>query len=98
MDERTHAGISTFSKVLAALVIIGALNWGLIGFFQWNLVAALFGGDVRPDSSGLSQVIYIAVGLAGLALAFTFPWSGKRVSSGTTTERRRIGPREEVHP
>ena len=43
------------------LVIIGAINWGLIGFFQFDLVAALFG-----DLSTASRIVYALVGLAGL--------------------------------
>jgi uncharacterized membrane protein YuzA (DUF378 family) len=80
MDARTHSSVSTFNKLLAVLVIIGALSWGLIGFFQFNPVAALFGGEARPaEASHLSQLLYIVVGLAGLALAFTFPWrNGQR--------------------
>ena len=68
MDARTSAGINTFNKVLATLVIIGAINWGLLGFFEYNLVASLLG-------DGASQILYILVGLAGVALAFTFPWT-----------------------
>ena len=44
------------------LVIIGAINWGLIGFFQFDLVAAIFGGQL----SVWSRIIYAIVGLAGL--------------------------------
>lgn len=44
------------------LMIIGAINWGLIGFFQFDLVATLFGGM----DSWLSRIIYALVGLAGL--------------------------------
>ena len=47
--------------IALVLVIIGALNWGLIGFFDFNLVAALFG-----DMTVLSRIIYGIVGLAGL--------------------------------
>lgn len=43
------------------LVIIGAVNWGLIGFFDFNLVAALFG-----DMTAFSRIIYALVGIAGL--------------------------------
>ncbi|MCM8711124.1 DUF378 domain-containing protein [Clostridium sp. SYSU_GA19001] len=43
------------------LVIIGAVNWGLIGFFDFNLVSALFG-----EMSTLSKIIYVLVGIAGL--------------------------------
>lgn len=44
------------------LVIIGAINWGLIGFFQFDLVAAIFGGQ----NAVVSRIIYALVGLAGL--------------------------------
>lgn len=48
--------------VAMILVIIGAINWGLIGFFQFDLVAAIFGGQTAV----LSRIIYALVGLAGL--------------------------------
>ncbi|AUS09403.1 DUF378 domain-containing protein [Laceyella sacchari] len=55
------------------LVIIGALNWLLIGLFQWDLVAAIFGGDTIRESSAFSRVIYSLVGLAGIyAIRFFF--------------------------
>ncbi len=44
------------------LVIIGAINWGLIALFQFDLVAALFGGQ----DAVLSRIVYGLVGLAGL--------------------------------
>lgn len=44
------------------LVIVGALNWGLIGLFQFDLVATLFGGS----ASVVSRIIYALVGLAGI--------------------------------
>ncbi len=43
------------------IVIVGAINWGLIGFFDFNLVSALFG-----DSTLFSRIIYGLVGLCGL--------------------------------
>nr|WP_309099153.1 DUF378 domain-containing protein [Fredinandcohnia onubensis] len=49
-------------RLALALVIIGAINWGLIGFFQFDLVAAIFGGQ----DSILSRLIYSLVGLSGL--------------------------------
>ncbi len=44
------------------LSIIGSINWGLVGIFQFDLVAWLFGGQ----SSVVSRIIYTLVGLAGL--------------------------------
>lgn len=61
------------SRLALALIIIGALNWLLVGLFEWDLVTALFGGDVLRSSSGLSRVIYSIVGLAGIyAISFFF--------------------------
>lgn len=48
-------------KVCLVLTIIGAINWGLIGLFDFNLVSFLFG-----DMSMLSKIIYSLVGIAGL--------------------------------
>lgn len=55
--------LSGITWAAIALVVIGALNWGLIGLFNFNLVAALFG-----PLSTVSRIVYIAVGLAGLYL------------------------------
>ena len=61
------------SKTALILVIIGAINWLLVGVFQWDLVTALFGGDTLRSSSGLSRVIYTLVGIAGLySISFLF--------------------------
>jgi uncharacterized protein len=51
------------------LVIIGALNWGLVGFFHYNLVSTLFG-------PGLERVIYVIVGLAGI---YALWWEGSKI-------------------
>jgi len=47
-----------------ALVIIGGLNWGLVGLFDFNLVATIFG-----DTSTISRVVYGLVGASALYLA-----------------------------
>jgi len=49
-------------KTALVLTIIGAINWGLIGIFKFDLVAYIFGGQ----TAGASRVIYTLVGLAGL--------------------------------
>jgi uncharacterized membrane protein YuzA (DUF378 family) len=48
--------------VASILVIVGAINWGLWGFFQFDLVAFIFGGMSAP----ISRIVYAVVGLAGL--------------------------------
>lgn len=58
-ESMTLNGLTWLAQLL---VIIGALNWGLIGFFRFDLVAALFGGQ----AAFLSRVIYALVGLSGL--------------------------------
>ncbi len=55
--------MGAFRRIALALVIIGAINWGLIGFFKFDLVASIFGGQ----TAFLSRVIYALVGLSGLA-------------------------------
>ena len=49
-------------RLALVLVIIGAINWGLIGFFQFDLVATLFGGQ----DALLSRIVYSLVGISGL--------------------------------
>ncbi|WP_102693770.1 DUF378 domain-containing protein [Rummeliibacillus pycnus] len=55
--------MSVLNRIALALVIIGAINWGLIGFFRFDLVSAIFGGQ----TAFLSRVIFGLVGLSGLA-------------------------------
>ncbi len=52
---------------LLALVIIGAINWGLIGLFRFDLVSFLFG-----SMSWLTRIIYGIVGIGGLYLFSVF--------------------------
>lgn len=49
-------------RIALILVIVGALNWLLVGLFNFDLVAAIFGGQ----QSFLSRVVYSLVGLAGI--------------------------------
>ena len=56
----------TVHWIALVLVIIGALNWGLVGLFRFDLVAAIFG-----EMSALSRVIYTLVGAAGVVVAAT---------------------------
>jgi len=47
-------------KVANILVVVGALNWGLVGLFKYDLVEALLGG------LGLANLVYILIGLSGV--------------------------------
>jgi uncharacterized membrane protein YuzA (DUF378 family) len=53
--------MTPLARTALALVIIGALNWLLVGAFHFDLVAAIFG-----TMSVLSRVVYVVVGLAGI--------------------------------
>ena len=67
-----NSGLSTLAKVL---LIVGGLNWGLVGLFGFDLVAALFG-----ELSLLSRIVYILVGLSAVQQLFT-------LGSGEAMER-----------
>lgn len=56
----------SLNAVTLLLVIVGALNWLLVGAFEFDLVAAITGNDFG-EVNALSRVIYILVGLSGLA-------------------------------
>jgi uncharacterized membrane protein YuzA (DUF378 family) len=85
MADTTARSSNGLIKFLLAVAIIGAINWGLIGFFNFNLVDAIFGGGSREQVGGISRIVYALVGIAGLALAVL--WSRIRaVSPGTTGE------------
>ena len=53
--------MQTLQKICLGLTIVGAINWGLVGLFNFNLVEAIFGVDAL-----LTKVIYSFVGLAGI--------------------------------
>lgn len=63
-------------KVISAiLVIIGGLNWGLVGLFNLDLVASIFG-----EMSVVSRVVYILVGLAAILMIPAIPRMAKSQS------------------
>ncbi len=53
--------LKSIDCITYTLIIIGALNWGLVGFFEFNLVAAIFG-----QMTVAARVVYAIVGLAAL--------------------------------
>jgi uncharacterized membrane protein YuzA (DUF378 family) len=74
--KRRYFGMNTkgLDYTALAIAIIGAVNWGLIGFFRFDLVAFLFG-----DMTLLSRIVYAAVGICGLYLLSVF---GRIISAG----------------
>jgi uncharacterized membrane protein YuzA (DUF378 family) len=56
-----NPGLHTLGRIANVLVIVGALNWLLVGLFSFNLVDAIFG-----RMSALSRIVYILVGISGL--------------------------------
>lgn len=54
--------MKAINLVTLVLVIIGGINWGLVGIAQFDLVAALFGGQDAP----LARLVYVLVGLSAL--------------------------------
>lgn len=60
-------------KLILILMIIGGLNWGLIGFFNFNLVTSIFGTSLAL----ITRIIYAAVGLASI-YGITFLFSDGR--------------------
>ena len=53
--------MSVLDWIAFVLVVVGGLNWGLVGFFSFDLVATIFG-----DMSIISRIVYALVGLAAL--------------------------------
>ncbi len=64
-----------WQQIALGIVIVGAINWLLVGLFRWDLVATLAGRMRFGETSVLSRLIYIIVGLAGLG-AITIYWNG----------------------
>jgi len=64
--------------VAMILLIIGGINWGLVGLANFDLVAALFG-----DGSALSRIVYVLVGLAALYSLYTTSKMGRRTGPAT---------------
>ena len=53
--------MKVIDKIALVLIILGAINWGLIGFFGFDLVATIFG-----EMSVISRIVYVLVGISGL--------------------------------
>jgi len=65
--ERSR-GLSVVSTIALVLLVVGGLNWALVGLFNFDLVATLFG-----PMSVLSRIVYVVVGVAALYALSLFP-------------------------
>ena len=75
--------MDTVQRLALALTIIGALNWGVAGLFQFDVVGQMGGGFSEP----LSRFIYIAIGISGLlTLGLLFDKWRDRKSEHSTAE------------
>ena len=72
--------MKTATWIALILLVVGGVNWLLVGAFNFDLVAALFG-----DMSPLSRIVYIVVGLAALYVLFMSAKLTRSIDSGSAT-------------
>ena len=77
-NDTHHSSLSPPTWIAIALVVIGALNWGLVGLFSFNLVAAIFG-----EQSVISRIVYVVVAIAARA-RYVWELVRRRGSDGPT--------------
>ena len=81
-EDRNRAGAGSVRRfnaldwIAMILLIVGGLNWGLVGIADFDLVAAIFG-----DGSALSRIVYVLVGLAALFCLYTTTKMGRRTAA-----------------
>jgi uncharacterized membrane protein YuzA (DUF378 family) len=90
MATEKNSGLRTVDAVALVLVLIGAINWGLVGLFAFDLVAAIFG-----EMMVLSRIVYILVGLAGVYTIVSLPGMPRRWSLPARAEV--VRERETTH-
>lgn len=67
--------------IVMILIVVGGLNWGLVGFFQYDLVATIFG-----DESTMARIVYDLVGLAALYQIVRVVMMGGAKKTATPTQ------------
>lgn len=72
-SESPRSGLAVVSVIALVLLIVGGLNWALVGLFNFDLVAAIFG-----DMSIVSRVVYVLVGAAALYALTLLPRLSRR--------------------
>ena len=66
VEHGARSTMSAIDWIAMVLLIVGGINWGLVGLFDFNLVAAIFG-----EMSALSRLVYVLVGLSALWCLYT---------------------------
>jgi len=74
--------MKAFDVIVAVLLVVGGLNWGLVGLFRFDLVATILG-----NMSALSRIIYIVVGLSAVYQALQWKAIQKRWNLATVESR-----------
>ena len=74
--------MKAFNLITLLLIIVGGINWLLVGAFQFDLVAALFGGQ----DAALARIVYVLVGIS--AIYQIIPFSRALSSDEVIAERR----------
>ncbi len=78
-DFLSKKGVDCMDRLSLLLVIVGAINWGLVGLFQFDLVAFLFGGQ----SALIARVLYTIIGAAGVwSISMLFTSRESRTARG----------------
>lgn len=72
--------MKSMDVLFATLLVVGGLNWGLVGLFNFDLVATILG-----NMSALSRVVYIVVGLSAVYQAFQWKAIQRRWGLATVT-------------
>lgn len=82
MSARIKEDFRMLDKIALTLLVIGGLNWGCVGIFQFDLVAWIFGGQTGI----ISRVVYVIVGLAAIwCISLLFRDSSDTVTDDSVT-------------
>ncbi len=77
-DRGSKMKMNPISWIAFVLLLVGGLNWGLVGFFQFDLVAAIFGGM----DAALARIVYAVVGLCAVWMAIAAITSCTKAAHG----------------
>jgi hypothetical protein len=79
--------LNVFDWIALVLLIVGGINWGLVGFFDFNLVSAIFG-----EMTAISRVVYALVGISALYVAAISPSLGHRAHGALAGAKGQAAP------